>query len=72
MIRTKTPILVEIKKLKKQKKKLQMEYLQLHQISMLDNTGKLIQKELNELTGKIDGLSWVAYTNLPKTKTKKK
>ena len=72
MIRTKTPILVEIKKLKKQKKKLQMEYLQLHQISMLDNTGILIQKELHELTGKIDGLSWVAHTTLPKTKSKKK
>lgn len=72
MIRIKKVLLDEIKKLKKQKKKLQMEYLTLHQIDRLSQTGSLIQKELNEFNGKIEGLNWVAYTNLPTKKNKPK
>jgi len=72
MITKKTIILTEIKKFRKRKKKLQLEYLQLHQIAMLDNTGQLIQKEIQELTGKIDALTWAAFTVVPKSKTKKK
>ena len=72
MIRTKSVLVEEIKKLRKKKKKLQMEYLTLHQIDLLSQTGVLIQKELNEITGKIDGLMWVAFTVIPKPKNKKK
>ena len=77
MIRTKTYILREIKRLEKRKKKLEIESLTLTKTGSTEQFEIILEiakKELIEITGMIKAHQWQALTDeksLPKIKVKK-